>query len=239
MTVRDLVTNALKRIRVLQAGEVPSAEDAADALARLNSWITSLSLEQLTVYTVTRATWPLTPTTYTIGTGGTINQPRPVSADWISSIGYQDKTVTPTLEYLQPVMTEDQYAAISQKDRQAASPSVWYYNPTYPLGTLRPSPLPTGSNLEGVIYLPTPVTAFASLQTSVALPPGYEWFLTDNLALKLAPEWEAEIPPALMESAMDAKANVKRANRRLADLSYGESGALFGGGAGSYDIYAD
>src|SRR5262249_13731941 len=91
ISVRDLMTTALKRIRVLQAGEVPSAEDAADALLRLNSWITSLSLERLTVYTITRATWPLTPSTYTIGEGGTIAQPRPPSPDWISSIGYQDR----------------------------------------------------------------------------------------------------------------------------------------------------
>jgi len=239
ITVRDLINAAFKRIKVLQAGEVPSAEDAVDALARLNSWVQSLSLERLTVYTITRATWPLTPTSYTIGPAGIIDQPRPPSPEWIASIGYQDASVSPPVEYVQgPVLTEDQSAAHAQKDISAAYPSTWYYNPTFPLGMLRPYPYPTASSLQGVIYLPTPITAFPSLQTAVALPPGYDWMLTDNLAIKLAPEWDAEVPPALLESAVEAKANVKRVNGRLSDLSCGESGWLFGGGSGVYDIYA-
>lgn len=54
-----------------------------------------------------------------------------------------------------------------------------YYNPTWTagLGLVYLWPLPTSTTLQGVIYTPVPVAEFASLSTTISLPPGYRRFL--------------------------------------------------------------
>ena len=59
MTVTELITGALQDLRVVQTGEVVSADDAALVLSRLNDWINTLATERLIVYTLTRTTWTL------------------------------------------------------------------------------------------------------------------------------------------------------------------------------------
>jgi hypothetical protein len=40
-------------------------------------------------------------------------------------------------------------------------------------------------------------------------------------------------------AALEAKADIKRANMRLSDLSSGVAGVLFGGAGPHYNIYSD
>ena len=116
MTVSDLITGALQDLRVLQVGEVVSSNDASFALERLNDWINALATEGLTVYTNTRTIWTLsTATSYTIGSGGAVNCARPTGPMDIVDIGFQDTSVSPTIEYnLGPVLTDDAWAGIAQ-----------------------------------------------------------------------------------------------------------------------------
>src|SRR5919198_3245360 len=230
MTVSDLINAALIELGVLGEGEVASADGAAYAFDRLNDWIDSLATEQLTVYQITRTTWTLTSAaTISVGSGATVNTARPVSAEVIDNIGFIDTSVSPNQEYLLgPVLTEDAYAAIPQKSLTAPYPTAFYYAPTYPTGTLKPFPLPTNASLQGVIYAPTPVSEFAALTTTLALPPGYRRFLRTNLALEIAPAFNATVGDDLKARAADSKAAVKRTNTRLSDLHIGVVGALFG-----------
>ena len=114
----------------------------------------TLATEDLTVYTILRTTWTLsTAASYTIGTGATVNVARPTGPMAIDSIGFQDTSVSPTMEYaLGPVLTVDAYAAIAQKGLTSVFPQNWYYDPTYTsgFGTLYPYPVPTSATLEGV-----------------------------------------------------------------------------------------
>ncbi len=243
MTVQELITASLQDLRVIQTGETTSADDAAFALARLNDWINSLATENLSIYTITRTTWTLSQaTSYTIGSGGTINVARPTGPMAISNIGFQDTSVSPTMEYnLGPVLTEDAYAAIAQKGLTSVYPQNWYYNPTFAsgLGVLIPYPIPTSTTLQGVIYTQTPVAEFASVSDTIALPPGYRRFLRLGLAKELASAFDAGLTPELQLSALEAKSDVKRANMRLSDLSSGVAGILFGGAGPHYNIYSD
>lgn len=237
MTIRDLITSTLQDLGVIAAGEQPSAEDAADALSRLQDWVDGLATEGLTVYTVTRTTWTLTTAaSYTVGTGGTINIPRPTGPEAIQNIGYQDTALSPVAEMLlgRP-LTEDQYAAIAQKTLEGPYPARFYYNPTYPLGTLKPWPIPTSGTLEGVIYAPTPLTEPASLDTVIALPPGYRRFYRTNLALEIADAFDAAVTPLMDRKARDAKNAIKRANLRLLDMSVDSAAAI--GARGRSNIY--
>lgn len=242
MTVLDLITRALMDLKVYQPGETVSNDDAASGLVTLNDWIDALATEGLTIFTVTRTTWAIVSGTssYTIGAGGVINVARPMNPQAIENIGYQDTSLTPVQEVqLGPVLTEDQYAAVPVKTLQAVYPAAFYYNPTFGssgLGLLRPLPIPTSSTLQGVIYTPTPVSEFAALTDTVSLPPGYRRFFRTNLAKELGPEFDAQLSPDLQQAAVDSKANIKRTNIRLVDLSCGDAALLFGGG-GPSNIY--
>jgi hypothetical protein len=51
-TALDLITGALRNLKVLAAAETPSAQDAADALQVLNDMLESWSIDHLTIYSV-------------------------------------------------------------------------------------------------------------------------------------------------------------------------------------------
>lgn len=238
MTAQDLIASALKRIGVLGAGETPSGQDAADGLLRLNDLIDAWATERLAIYTVTRTTWAIVSGTgsYTVGVGGTVNVARPVFIDAVKII---DTAPNPDLEMaIGGLLTEDAYAAIAQKALTAPQPAYAYYNPTYPLGTLTFWPVPTSTTLQGVLYAPAAVAQLAALSTTISLPPGYQRFLTSNLAVELAPEFGVQPSQSLVASAIESKADIKRANIRLVDLAI-DRGAFCGRGRSSYSILTD
>jgi len=243
MTVSQLITAALQDLRVLQVGETASANDAAYGLSRLNDWIAGLATEGLTVYSRARTIWTIsTASSYTIGTGGAIDCARPTGPTAIDNIGFQDTSVSPTMEYnLGPALTEDAWAGIAQKGLTSVYPQAVYYDPTYAagLGTIYLWPIPTSTTLQGVIYTLVPVSEFTAISDDVALPPGYRRFMRTNLAKELASAFDSPLTPDIQQAAMESKADVKRANERLMDLSSGVAGLLFGGGGPHYNIYSD
>lgn len=227
-TVLDEITVALKELGVLAETETPTAEAAADALAALNRMVDQWAAERLQIFTVTRTTWTITSGTqnYAVGTGQVVNVARPVFVDHIN---YLDTSPTPDLELPLAQFTEDGWAGLPDKAQTSPQPTSFYYNPTYPYGLISLWPVPTGTTLQGVLYAPQAVAAFATLATAVALPPGYEEAICTNLAVRLAASYEKQIDSTLYERAKEAKAIVKRANRRPMDMQF-ERSAMVGGG---------
>lgn len=219
MTVQDIITTALERLSVLAAGETPEYQDSTDGLDALNSLIDQWASERLQIYSITRTTWTIVSGTsvYTVGTGGTVNIARPI---YIQNLDFQDTAVSPTIEYHLNKLTDDAYAALPIKGLQATLPQSWYYNPTFPLGTLTFWPVPTSTTLQGVIYAATAVTEFAALTDTVTLPPGYRRMLVNNLALELASDFGADPKPSVIKAAQESMEAVKRANFRMMDLSF-------------------
>jgi hypothetical protein len=226
-TVRDIVTDAEQEIGVLAAGEVASAADAEIGFKSLNSLLDQWAAERLQIYAITRTEWTIVSGTeeYTVGAAGDVNIARPV---YIDHVNFIDTSPSDEIEYeLQP-LTDDAWSRVPIKDLESPFPTSWFYNPTYPLGTLTFWPVPTSSTIKGVIYHPTAVAEFASLATTVALPPGYRRMLIKNLAVDLASPFEREPSATLVQEAMETKAVVKRANKRLEDMHF-EGGALIQG----------
>jgi hypothetical protein len=216
MTTRDLINASLKRLGVLDAAETAAPQDMADGLSRLNDLIDGWATERLTIYTTTRTTWPLVSgtATYTIGPGGDCNIARPV---FVSDLNFIDTTQDPDLEMGLSSLTTDAWSRIPQKGLTSTYPTSYYYNPTYPLASVTFWMIPTSSALQGVIYTPTAVTELG-LNDTINLPPGYRRFLRDNLAVELAPEFDLQPSQSLVMSAMESKANIKRANITPRDL---------------------
>jgi len=234
MTTSDLIAASLKRLGVLDGDETPTGTETNDALIRLNDLIDGWGTERLSMYTSSRTTWTITSGTaaYSIGTGSTVNRVRPV---YVDSIGFIDTSQDPDLEMPLSLLTVEGYAAIPQKALTSTYPTCVYYNLTYPTGTITFWMVPTSTTLQGVIYAPVAVTELA-LADTISLPPGYRRFLRDALAVELAPEYAVQPAPSLLQSAIDAKADVKRANIRLLDLSVD---AMWKPRHGQYNIYSD
>lgn len=234
-TIGDVITSSLQDLGLISASESPVADDSALALSRVNDWIDGLATQGLTVYTTnTRTTWTLVSGTasYTVGPTGDVTCIRPISPNHIANIGYEDTSLSPAQEYLvgRP-LTDDAYAAISQKSQTSTYPASFYYDPTFSasLGTLIPWPVPTGGSLSGVIYTPTPVSEFSALTDVILLPPGYRRFYRTSLALELAPSFSVIPSPVLERIAIDSATDVKRSNVRVSDLSLRDVSFIGGG----------
>jgi hypothetical protein len=235
--VRDIVGDALRELGVLGAGEVLSADEATNGLTVLNRMVDGLAAERLAIYQVVRTLWTIVSGTqdYTVGTGGAVAVARPVYIDHVNLV---DTGTDPDLETPLGSFTDDAWAGLAQKALTAARPSATYYNPTFPLGTLSLWPVPTDSSLQGALYAPQAVAEFASLDTVISLPPGYRRMLVTNLAVELAPSFERPASQDLLKHAAESKGVVKRANKRLSDLSIdpGALGQAAGRRRGAWDI---
>ena len=240
MTASDLISAALQRILVIEAGSTPNSDDIATGLLRLNDLIDSWATERLLVYTVTRTTWTIAANTasYTVGTGATISCFRPTSPQDLT-VKYRDTNLTNPVEIQLSNLTDDAYAAIPIKTLTSVYPTTFYYNPTYGstgFGTLTLWMIPTSTTLQGVIYAPTPVTQLA-LSDTISLPPGWQRMLRENLALELCPDFNVTPSSTMIQVAMESKANVKRSNERFSDLSV--DAALLSRARPFYNIYTD
>lgn len=221
MTAADLITAALQRLLVLERGGTPNADDVNIGLQRLNDMIESWQTERLTTYTQNRATWTLVSNqaSYTVGSGGEIDIPRPLLPQDIT-VKVRDTSQTLPPELNLNNLTDDAWAAVPIKNLTSVYPTAYYYSPTYGssgLGTLTFWLVPTSSTLQGVIYYRAPVSTL-TLYDTIYLPPGYLRALRDNLALELAPDYSVQPSPMLVQTAIEAKGNFKRANERLADM---------------------
>ena len=226
-TVADLCTQALQRLMVLQSDETPSAADLSTSFTVLNQLMDQWAGERLTIPNITRTTWTIVSGTssYSVGTGATINAARPV---FVNSFAFSDSAVTPAVELPMVRLTDEAYAAYPIKTLTSPRPQYAWYNPTYPTGTVILLPVPTSSTLTGVMYAQTAVAQFSATSDTVSLPPGYQRFIITNLALDLAPMYEREPTTSLIQAAMDSKAGIMRDNIKLYDLTI-DRGALVQG----------
>ena len=174
MTARDLITATLRSIRVLGVGDHLEAEDANDALNRLNDWLDALALERLSIYYVLRTVKLLANdiASYTVGTGGDINIVRPVHIESAGLI--MDTSADPPFERPLEVWTDQRWQGCRQKDLTSSYPQAVYYDhnwvdPTASgngLATLHVWPVPREcAATQLVIYTPLALQEFATLDT--------------------------------------------------------------------------
>jgi hypothetical protein len=216
-TVRDLITAALLDLGAIASGEAPTATEAADGLRRLNLLLETWRLESLMVWSIDTVTLALTgAASYTWGPGGAIPSSRPVRLEHAVQ---RLAGTSPALDVPLEVLTDGQYESIGLKGLQSSIARWVYLDAAFPLATLRTWPvLPSGDTLLLSVW--HPLTAFASLDTTVALPPGYELALQTNLSLELVSMFrDCTVTPALAAQAVRSKALIKVINTRARFLT--------------------
>lgn len=218
-TGRDVIRRSLQLLGVVAAGAAPTAQEYADGLLTLNDMVYSWATESLTIYTQSRTLKVLSAgvQTYTIGAGGSISVERPL---WVANAGIIPAT-TPPGEIQIQILTDAGWAAIATKDLTSTFPSRVYYDYGFNAsgyGTVTVWPIPTTAPTL-VLYLPTAIATFADGTTPHLFPPGYERMLRYNLAVELAAEYGKPLNPVVVALATSSKAEVKRANNRMDDLT--------------------
>ena len=204
-TARTIIRRAMQKAGILTKTEVPSTDEANDALESLNELLGVLSNENLMIYTRKQHIFPLVgaKASYTIGAGGDFDMPRPLKiASAFVRIGNIDYPLYPYRD-----TSYDENTAL--KSLMALPSQRYVYDNGYPLATITLYPVPT-SNWN--IYLRTEdLLGSFTLDQEVDLPPGWAQFLTYELATILQPEYGQPISQDLKYIANSSRAAIEAA----------------------------
>jgi hypothetical protein len=190
VSVKDIITGALRLLGVYGAIETPEPEDLADGLNALNELINEWNAEHLAMFAVTNRSLPLTAGTqeYTIGIGGTFNVPRPLK---IESAGIVQ---TNKLRSDLKLDTAREWRAIPEKTVAARLPLRLYCDNDYPVSTLRIWPVPSQPcTLDMDVW--EGLDDAQELSFEVKFPPAYARALRYGLAVAVAPEYGVDPGP--------------------------------------------
>lgn len=226
-TANDIITRAYKMAGILGEGEVMTSDLADDGLVYLNDLMQGLSNEQNMIFQNTEESITMTgATSYTWGSGGTINTARPQKIT-----GAFFRLNGTNVDYPVDVLTKDEYDGIGEKTITTDILNYVYLYNSYPLAEL--FVYPVASN--GTLHITTwkALSEFATGTTAVSLPNGYERMLKIVLADEIGLEF-GRSNPELTRRAIDAKAWIKRLNNKPKVASI----YLPVSGNGYYDSYS-
>jgi hypothetical protein len=177
--------------------------------------------------------------TYTLGTGGNFNMPRPAH---IKRMGVQILS-NPTQPSEVPItmLDVDGWANVRVKNISGSYPLFCYADYAFvgnpPLMTLFFWVIP-GLACNCVIYSWQPITAWPDLSTTdLIFPPAYAQAIRFNLAVLIAAEFKAPQDPAIMLTATNSLASLKDQNLPAPILRCDPG--LSGTGVSMYDWRSD
>lgn len=146
---------------------------------------------------------------YTIGVSGDFVAQRPISIDgaYIRQNG---------VDYPLAQIDQRLYDTIALKSQQSTFPNYFYYNPTYPNGSIHLYPVPNVS-IPIFFRFGKYVSHFATLEDEVFFPPGYEQSIFYALGSELSiiygnPRQDLEA------KAKEYIANIKKNNLNILEL---------------------
>lgn len=122
------------------------------------------------------------------------------------------------LDYQINPIDEDTYNRIGYKGIAAPWPIVMWYNPTYPLGTLKFYQNPSQAG-ELHLFSDNILTTFSDLTQRVEMPQGYTRWIKRALGRELAPEYGAIWTPQMERLWKEASDAVKALNRSPVPVS--------------------
>lgn len=236
-TAQSLIQTSLELLGIYAPGETLTDADAERGLQVLNAMLDSWSNESLFCYAIQETSFPLVvgQSQYTLGPGGQINAPRPLrliegpGAAYIQDVNQNNYPVA--------IIPRDQWNRIGLRTNTSNIPDTLFYDPQFPLGLVNIFPVPLATyKVFFDAYLQ--ISDFANLTTVMALPPGYEAAIYNNLAIWMKPFFkDASIDPIILELASQAKGTIKRNNLRSNVALY--DAEIVSRAAPTYNIYRD
>lgn len=218
-TARSMITNALLDINVLADGETPTATQAAGGLRILNNMIDSWNIKPYRVYGAYSVLVPLISNqgTYTWGTGGNINSPRP----GVIQSAFLRNTTLPANNVQDiplPILSNFEFQNAPFKAQTTSQPYYVYINETYPLTQVTLYPIPTDGNYSVVLWYSGLISNFA-LDDQIILAPGYSRAIQSNLAIELSPSYGAQVDPSTQLIANESLQDLTAKNFQMQEIT--------------------
>lgn len=235
-TAQTIIHSALMRLGVVASGENATTTELEDALAILNNLLDEWKTYQLYLYGSSRTTYTLTANTgaYTLGTGQTLNQVKPL---WVDAVSVLPVTTGTAYELPLHLYDPGEYDRISMKTLTNTYPEAVDIAVNAETLTLTFYPVPTTA-CQIAVYVPTdPLDQITALSTDVVVPAGYRNALIFNLAQDLAEPFGRPVTPFLAKRATETFAGIRRVNSGRKGVMSVDA-ALIGAG-GAYDIRSD
>lgn len=203
-TGRQIVQKALRKLHVIGQGQTLEAEQENDALSDCEEMLAMWSVDGLVIPALVQESFALVAGTvsYAIGSGATwdTDRPKDILGGFVRS---------GSIDYPLTRMSRSAFNRIYQKGI-SGRPTQFYYRDTYPNGIVYFDYTPADADTV-YLELKKPLGTL-TLTGTIALPGEYHEAMWSNLAVRLAPEYEVEVPRAIAVLADDSLRLIRRMN---------------------------
>src|SRR6185503_12347218 len=161
--IDSIISPALKKSGALGVGQTALAEDTNDALRELNGMIGQWNRKRWLVYDlIDTAITSTGAQSYTVGSGGDFNIPRPDRLEF-AYFRLLNATGQNQVDYpLEILPSREDYSRITLK-QLSTWPSYAFLDSGYPTGTVYFWPIPPANSYQLHILTKNPISAFTSL----------------------------------------------------------------------------
>jgi hypothetical protein len=228
VNVNDIITDALIELQVLAPGEAQGIDNDLFnfALRKLNRMMDRWAAREIMAYNVAfNTTFTTIPghAPHTIGpTGDFVVAQRPVM---IPSLSYNLQSGGQSIWLPLAPIDDDDWAMQTIPDLQSTVPTLYYYSPDFPNGSIYLWPVPQAAHLLRIeLWGLLPINNAAG--GTMALPPGYWDAVVNNLALQLAPFAgpSAIVTPDLRKNALDGLRAIQGNNFKAPKITTQDAG---------------
>jgi len=214
----DIIKSALRKLSALAKGQVPDTEDYTNAALALNTLVARFKTKGMQLWT--RKEYSFNPvlntSSYSIGTGQTLNTPYPLKL--LQAFRVDSGSATKV-----PMEVESNFNFNLMPSGNGGFPIKLVYQPQIDIGTIKLWPTPDANAVNSIITIvyQRPFDYFNASTDTPDFPE--EWYdaLIYGLAVSLAPEWGVPI--------LDRQALAKEAKEHLdtAMDNGGEDSSIF------------
>ena len=188
VTRDQLITGALRMIGAIAQGETPTATQITEAAEALNMMVKAYEADGMPLWGITEASITLTSgaNSYNIGTGKTINKPKPLKV-----IQAWNRDLNSSVDIPMRILTRQEYNILGNKTI-TGNPIQIFYEPLLDYGVLHVFPTPDAtSTTNNKIYLvyQRPFEDFINSTDTPDFPQEWLEALKYGLAARLAPEY--------------------------------------------------
>lgn len=233
-TAQDICTQAMLEINVNDPVDAPAPSDLNFVLNKLNRLLDNWNADRNAVAADLFSTFTLTPALNPHTIGVTANAPtwavsgnRPVSIEGVVLIL---AGTAPTARLSLTKRDAQWWQNLSVPTVTSQVPTDFFYNPTWPNGSLYLFPVPSAA--YQVQLWSRIVLAQLALSDTFTLPPGYWDAITLTLAEDISDTFERPASPSLVERARRARARIFSNNIEIPRLSTRDAGMQASRGEG-------
>lgn len=237
-TPLDIISAAFEDSGILGQGQTPSAEDTNKAFKRLNWMLAQWRTQRWLVYHLVELAKTSTGATqYTIGPGGDFDTGTEQRPERLEAAFFRQmvSSVPNQVDYpLRLIQSFEDYSLITLK-QLTSFPEAIFMDSSYPLGIIRPYPVPQANTYSLHLIVKLTLVSFTSLAQTISLPQEYYQALYMSLAELLISAYRMPVNQQLTGLAKAARSCLRGANTQISKLQMPTPLLR----PGIYNIYSD